>query len=316
MSPSSPARAEAAAVPPILVLGNVNVDLVLGPLDGWPAIGTEIEVERAEMRAGGSAGNTALALTGLGEPHRLVASTGDDPNGVWLRGRFDAASCDWSDDPGMTTTTVGIVHKGGDRAFFTTPGHLQRATPEALLARVPAPPRPGAVAILSGNLLMPAIRDATTRILGELRARGWATAIDPGWPTQGWTPSLRAMFGEWLPLADHVLLNEDEVAALGEGMGSGAVAAQLRPGGILVVKRGAAGASCVVDGAESIVSAPVVDVVDTVGAGDSFNAAYLAAIVAGATPDSAIARGVEVASHAISTFPRSYGKAGRFVAQQ
>ena len=41
---------------PILVLGNVNVDLVMGPVDGWPAIGTEIEVERAEMRAGGSAG--------------------------------------------------------------------------------------------------------------------------------------------------------------------------------------------------------------------------------------------------------------------
>jgi sugar/nucleoside kinase (ribokinase family) len=52
----------------ILVLGNVNVDLVLGEIDGRPAIGTEVMVERSEMRASGSAGNTSLALTGLAVP--------------------------------------------------------------------------------------------------------------------------------------------------------------------------------------------------------------------------------------------------------
>ena len=290
---------------PILVLGNVNVDLVLGPVDGWPAIGTEVEVERAEMRAGGSAGNTALALAGLGEPHLLVASTGDDPNGVWLRGEFDPACCDWIDDPGMTTTTVGIVHEGGDRAFFTTPGHLQRAAPEVLMNRVPAAPRQGAVAILSGNLLMPAIRDATATILGGLRVRGWATAIDPGWPPQGWTAALRDMFAGWLPLADHALLNEEEVAALAGDVDG--IAAALRPGGTLVVKRGAAGALAVRDGVRHLAAAPMVEVVDTVGAGDSFNAAYLAACVGGQTTlAAAIERGVEVASRAVSTYPRRY----------
>ncbi|MBX3529661.1 MAG: carbohydrate kinase family protein [Rhizobiaceae bacterium] len=293
---------------PILVLGNVNVDLVLGPVDGWPAIGTEIEVERAEMRAGGSAGNTALALTGLAEPHLMVASTGDDPNGVWLRGEFDLACCDWIDDPGMTTTTVGIVHKGGDRVFFTTPGHLQRATPQALLARVPTAPRPGAVAILSGNLLMPAIRDATSNILVALRERGWTTAIDPGWPPQGFTAPTRAMFGEWLALADHALLNEEEVAALTGGDGASALVAAMRTGTVLVVKRGPAGALALGGGEDFSVSAPTVEVIDTVGAGDSFNAAYLAAMVAGEPLRDALARGVEVASRAVSTYPRRYSE--------
>jgi sugar/nucleoside kinase (ribokinase family) len=310
MSPSFPVRADAPrsekATPPILVLGNINVDLVLGPVDGWPAIGTEIEVERAEMRPGGSAGNTALALTGLREPHRLIASIGDDPNGVWLRGEFDPANCDWIDDPGMTTTTVGIVHKGGDRAFFTTPGHLRRAAPEALLDRVPAPPRPGSVAILSGNLLMPLICDATTQILVGLRARGWVTAIDPGWPPQGWNSALRQRFGEWLALTDHALFNEEEVAALADGNSIGDVASLLPPGGRLVVKRGATGALALQGGVATDVPAPAVEVIDTVGAGDAFNAGYLVGMIRGRPVAKALALGVAVASRAVSTSPRSY----------
>lgn len=296
---------------PILVLGNVNVDLVMGPVDGWPAIGTEVEVERAEMRAGGSAGNTTLALTGLGEPHCLVASTGDDPNGIWLRNEFDPAFCDWIDDPGMTTTTVGIVHKGGDRAFFTTPGHLQRATPEALLARVPAAPRPGSVAILSGNLLMPAIFAATTSILVELRARGWQTAIDPGWPPQGWTAPLRHMFAEWLSHTDHALLNDEEAAALSGPGALDALAGALSPRGTLVVKRGPEGAIGIRDGVRHEVQAPSVEVIDTVGAGDCFNAGYLARIVTEQSLTDSLAFGVAVASSAISTSPRRYKKVER-----
>ena len=91
--------------PALLVLGNANVDLVLGEVDGWPAIGTEVVVQRSEQRAGGSAGNTALALTGLDIPHRFIASTGTDPNGLWLRGQFDAATSVWIDDAAETTVT-------------------------------------------------------------------------------------------------------------------------------------------------------------------------------------------------------------------
>jgi sugar/nucleoside kinase (ribokinase family) len=46
----------------ILVLGNVNVDLVLGEIDGWPSAGTEVMVDRSETRAAGSVSNTSLAL--------------------------------------------------------------------------------------------------------------------------------------------------------------------------------------------------------------------------------------------------------------
>ena len=57
---------------------------------------------------------------------------------------------------------------------------------------------------------------------------------------------------------------------------------QAKPDAVLVMKRGAQGASAWVGGEAVHVAAPVVEVVDTTGAGDAFNAGYLSAWLAGA----------------------------------
>ena len=49
---------------PLAVIGNVNVDLILGPAAPWPKAGTEIIVDHDELRVGGAAGNSALAWEG------------------------------------------------------------------------------------------------------------------------------------------------------------------------------------------------------------------------------------------------------------
>ena len=300
-----------SAAPAILVLGNANVDLVLGEIDFWPQVGTEIMVERAETRAGGSAGNSALALAGMGVPHLLIASTGDDANGAFLRGAFDAGSCDWTVAPCATTLTVGIVHKGGDRAFFTTPGHLDVARADDLIARLPEAPAGPALALVSGGLLMPGIRAGTDGLLDALAARGWRTAIDPGWPPEGWGAETLALVEGWLARADIALLNEVEVRAVAgretTDEAADLLAARLGAGRMLVVKRGAEGASAHAGGRHFHAAAPKVRVIDTVGAGDTFNAGFLAALARGAGPAAALAEGVQAASRAISTAPRRYG---------
>ena len=296
--------------PSLLVLGNANVDLVLGEVDGWPAIGTEVMVERSEMRAGGSAGNTALALTGLGVPHLFVASTGDDPNGAWLRSQFDSTFCDWIVDRCDTTVTVGIVHKGGDRAFFTTPGHLQTARLDDLLSRLPTAPHDRSCAIVSGGFLMPNIMAGTSRLLSALKAHGWMTAIDPGWTPDGWNNTVRALLANWLVHADFALLNEEEAkgfAALDDlDQAAKTIADGMAMDQSLVIKRGKQGAAAYRAG--TIINAPSsrVRVIDTVGAGDTFNAAFLASIAQNGSLDLALKEGVRIAAHAISTFPRRY----------
>ena len=294
----------------ILVLGNANVDLVLGEVDGWPAIGTEVMVDRSEMRAGGSAGNISLALTGLGVPHRFIASTGNDPNGAWLRDQFDPACCDWIIDDYTTTITVGIVHKGGDRVFFTAPGHLQTARLADLLARVPATPHDRAIAVVAGGFLMPNIRSGTATLLAGLNEKGWRTAIDPGWPPEGWTSETVRLMRSWMEAADIALINAEEArgyaanASLDEACRQ--IAASLHHNQILVMKNGAEGVQALQGGRSFQAVSPPVTVIDTVGAGDTFNAAFMAALVDAGDLPAALDRGVTIAARAISTFPRRY----------
>ncbi len=295
----------------LLVLGNANIDLVLGEIDGWPEIGTEVMVERSEMRAGGSAGNTSLALTGMGIAHCFIASTGNDPNGKWLREQFNPQSCIWLTETCDTTLTVGIVHAGGDRAFFTTPGHLQRAKTSDLIDHIPAAPDAHACAIVSGGFLMPDIRAGTADLLRLLQQRGWKTAIDPGWPPPGWDAETRQQVREWMALADYSLLNQEEVLGLADTGDDIEAAARsdlgrLRQQAVLVVKCGAAGAMAFQGKDVFRLTGPPVEVKDTVGAGDTFNAAFLAEQARGGSIAEALKSGVLTAARAISSFPRIY----------
>lgn len=297
-------------VPSLLVLGNVNVDLVMGEVDGWPAVGTEIVVPRSEMRPGGSAGNTALALSGMGIAHRLLASVGNDTMGTWLAGSFDGAFSTWVIDDSDTTISVGIVHKGGDRVFFTAPGHLHHARLDDLLAHIPTAPTQASFACVSGGFLMPSLIAGKSELLRLLKQRGWQTAIDPGWPPEGWTEANRKRSFEWLSLVDYALLNAEEVKGLGESddldAAISALSRKLAAGQTLIVKNGPEGAAAARDGVTVSVKAPLVTVIDTVGAGDTFNAALLAGLSLGDSLQMALERGVRAASLAISTFPRKY----------
>ena len=60
------------------------------------------------------------------------------------------------------------------------------------------------------------------------------------------------------------------------------------------------------DGNVVTAEAPPVEVVDTIGAGDVFNAGFLAACAAGESLKQSLAAGTSVASLAISTHPRRY----------
>ena len=298
----------------LIIVGDVGVDLVLGPISEWPRVGTEALVERSELRAGGSAGNAALAVSYLGGHAQLLSVVGNDDPGAWLRGQLQPLGATLAVCDAPTTLSVGLIHSCGERTFFTTRGHLEAFSYDILRPLIPPAPDAGSIALLSGVFLTPALRSAYPLLIGELHSLGYHVALDTNWPPQGWSAALREEVATWVAATDHVLLNELEVRSLADTTDLTAaierLAPMLKPGATLAVKTGARGAIGAEDGQRRECTAPQASMFDTVGAGDSFNAGYLLARLDGAGLAESLAAGCRAASAIIARFPRRAIAAG------
>jgi sugar/nucleoside kinase (ribokinase family) len=298
---------------PLAVIGNVNVDLILGPAAPWPKAGTEIIVDHDELRVGGAAGNSALAWDGLGVDFQIAANVGNDQFGRWLSETFGSRAEKWPVRPETTTLSVGITHPDGERTFFTTRGHLPRFSLADVFAVVDGSKMSGGYALLCGAFLTDDLTRDYDAFFDWADKHKITVALDTGWPLDGWTPDNCSATRNWLSRCGIALLNEVESTTLA-GLDDPVEAAReirshMPDGAVVVVKRGPDGAVGIgSDGQATSVCAPKVKVVDTIGAGDVFNAAFLAALAEEKPIAACLSAGCDVASRAISTLPRSYDR--------
>ncbi|RUW89289.1 carbohydrate kinase family protein, partial [Mesorhizobium sp. M8A.F.Ca.ET.059.01.1.1] len=266
---------------PLAVIGNVNVDLIVGPVAPWPKAGTETVVDHDELRVGGQAGNTGLAWQALGVDFAIAANVGDDQFGHWLREAFGARAEKWPVRPEGTTLSVGMTHPDGERTFLTTRGHLPRFSLGDVLSVLDGSALSGGYALLSGSFLTEDLTRDYNAFFDWADSHGISVALDTGWPIDGWTEANCAATRAWLSRCALALFNEVETVTLA-GLPSPEDAAReirssMRQGATFVVKRGPRGAIAIgPDNTLVQAAAPDVRVVDTIGAGDVFNAAFLA----------------------------------------
>ncbi|MCB8840411.1 carbohydrate kinase family protein [Aurantimonas sp. VKM B-3413] len=296
---------------PLAVLGNVNVDLILGPVPPWPRPGTEVIVEHDDLRIGGAAGNTALAWQGLGRQHRIFANLGTDMFGTWLADGFGSQAECWPREDSATTVSVGITHPGGERTFVTSRGHLPLFSWDGLEAMLDGADLKGGILLVCGCFLTEKLTGDYHRLFEWAAAEDVEIALDTGWPLDGWTPRVREEALGWLPHCRYLLLNEIETTHLADAptveAAAEALLPRLRPDGVVVSKLGPRGAAArAADGRVIDVAAPGVAVIDTIGAGDVFNAGFLASIAAGGDLRDALTFGISLASRAVSSSPRRY----------
>ncbi|WP_413875827.1 carbohydrate kinase family protein [Albidovulum sp.] len=297
---------------PLAVAGNVNVDLIMGPVAPWPRAGTEIMVEASELRYGGAAGNVSLAWAALGRDHQIAANTGRDPFGTWLRDGFAPRSAGWPVAGAGTTISLGLTHPDSERTFFTTRGHVDALSWAEVRAMIDWPKLAGGQLLVCGSFVTERLAAEYDALFAHAADRGVRIALDTGWPVAGWSAATRARVRGWVAHCHCLLLNEVETAGLTGGCTPEEAPATLLPqmpeGAIVVVKCGPGGAIAQTRGGTlHRVRAPRVTVADTIGAGDIFNAAVLAALSDGLPLGECLERGVQVASVAISTSPRRYG---------
>lgn len=274
----------------VLVVGDANPDLVLTG-DTVPRFGqAEQLLDSADLLLGGSAAIVACGLARLGVRTALAAVVGDDRFGAVVLDRLREAGVEVSSvavDSERPTGLSVVLSGPDDRAILTLPGTIPSLTADAVLEACDRL-QPLHVHVAS-YFLQPALAEALPGLLDELAARGVTLSLDTNWdPAERWSG-----VDEVLRRVDVFLPNREEALAIASAVRGRRVpdlddaAATLSALGCrVVVKAGAEGGLAFENGAR-VASAPglVRDVVDTTGAGDSFDAGYLAAFLGGASDE-------------------------------
>ncbi|GAA1527413.1 carbohydrate kinase family protein [Kribbella lupini] len=263
----------------LLVLGDANPDVVVGPVNQPLVFGQrERLVPSGSLCLGGSAAIMASGAARLGLKVAFAGRVGDDPAGSFVRSALEERGVDTSAlvvDPDLPTPLTTVLTSGPDRAILTASGCLASTSsndvPRALLRSVRH-------VHAASFYLMPGLAAGLAELFKEARNAKATTSLDTNDdPADRWE---RVVLDPVLRVTDYLLPNAAEAHALtGHPVLAEAAGILARRGPLVVVKNGADGALAH-DGA-NLTTAPAlaVDPVDTVGAGDSFDAGFVAAVL-------------------------------------
>lgn len=288
---------------PITVIGGVQVDVVIVPVGELPPPGQTLLVEGMSFRVGGAAANTALAFAEQGKQVRLLGCVGDDHLGHWLVQELAGLGLDSEICmlPAQSTgLTVACEAPERDRTFLTFLG--VNTIWDASM--IPGDAGRGEGLLICDYFCAPALRGEPTRaLLSTAREAGTRTFFDTAWDPGGWQRQEREEIIALLELVDVFLPNEAEAQAI-TGNACTAEAAhelQLACGGWVVVKLGARGCLAVGPGAVELrAGGDPVEVLDSTGAGDAFNAGLIAALIDGRPWESALVSATTLAAAIIA----------------
>lgn len=288
------------------IIGNYNIDIVIGNVKEPPRWDTEIMADRFERRVAGTAGYMVLALHGLGIPSVILSTIGKDESGQFLLQALQQKGLEVEGvvqlPDQQTPTSYVIVHKDGSRAIISVSGahdhfglrvyHAKKYLLESCREIV-----------ICGTYLLPefSVREAV-EVAKEQRELGKKIYFDPSWDPNGWKEETREQTYHLLQHVDVFMPNETEICHLtGKADWQSAVSVVSRYCGEIVVKLGAEGAAVLKDGQLTRMHWDnKVEVMDTTGAGDMFDMGYLLASRRGESMEYRLRFANELASAVIS----------------
>ncbi len=263
----------------LVVVGDANPDVIVGPLTEPLAFGQREQlVGTGVLTPGGSAAIMACGAARLGLSVAFAGRVGADDAGAFMRDALARRGIDTSalvTDPTLPTPLTAIVTRGSDRAMLTAPGTLAATTAEDVPAELLAGCRHVHVA---SYFLMPALADALPDLFRTAHRHGATTSLDTNDDPSGEWSGVDDVLAE----TDFLLPNAFEAVRL-TGAASPVAAAEVLAarGPVVAVKDGAAGAFCHTGRALLRTNGLAVRAVDSVGAGDSFDAGFVAATLRG-----------------------------------
>jgi sugar/nucleoside kinase (ribokinase family) len=262
----------------VIVVGELNADLILRG-NVTPAFGqVEQIIDDATLTIGSSSAIFACGAARLGLRVAFIGKAGDDEFGRFMRRELQQHGVDTRGvviDPHLPTGLSVILSRPSDRAILTHLGSIAALRFDEIDLSLLSCARH---LHLGSYYLLDALRPDVPRLFDEAKARGLTISIDTNYdPAERWDGGWQ----EVLPRVDVFLPNEVELLAITHEDSIEAGLDRLAAVPTVAVKLGARGA--VARRGSQIVYADSlsVQVVDTTGAGDSFDAGFVYAYLDG-----------------------------------
>jgi sugar/nucleoside kinase (ribokinase family) len=270
----------------VAVVGEIYEDHVFTGFQTWPKPGEEVFTSQYIREVGGGGAITACSLAKLGRTVCLIGTVGAEDR-PWLDRRlssFGVLIDGLVSGNGRSGVTVSLSVIE-DRSFFTYVGENSRL--EKQLARDQVIEM--LLASRHVHLAMPITSLAAQQLIPRLHAAGCTISLDVGHHTQ-WLrdPANRTTRAQ----VDYFLPNQREAELLSGSTDTASYLDLTRRFGwrTAVVKLGPLGAAMRQDEHTWTAQSPDVQVVDTTGAGDAFDAGFIDALLDGVTAEECLRR--------------------------
>jgi len=280
-----------------LVAGEANADLLI---DGIARLEFEKEKLATDMNLvlGGSSSIFAFNLARLGAKVGFAGIVGDDFFGHFVEQRLRWAGVDTHALQRRRKVKTGLTiwcNQGGKRAGITYAGSMAllraRDVPDATL-------RSTRHIHVGAYFLLENLHPGAAGLFRKARKLGLTTSLDCNYdPSEKWDSGIRGV----LKFTDIFFPNETEALRLTNCRDIERAARELsKLVRIAAVKLGASGAIVYTEGKRFRVPAVKARVVDTTGAGDSFDAGFLACFLKGGSIEESAHAGVAAGARAVS----------------
>ncbi len=284
----------------VVCVGNLVADVIVKPVNALPPSGELRLVDSIDLRAGGCALTTAIGLAQLGANVVIAGFVGNDPFGRFLEEQMDQAGVDsrrlgrHSNLP--TSTTAVLDGNSGEHVLLhttgATAGLTRESIPDELLFA-------GRVLHVAGAGINPGLDgQPTAELLAEAQTRGILTSLDTAFDSTGRWARVHAA----LPHLDVFAPSLHEVRHISGFHKPEDIAAWARKRGVktVIIKLGGDGAFVSSDAFSGHIPAHDVPVLDTTGAGESFNAGLLYGLTHGWPLKQAVLLGTAMGALAVA----------------
>ncbi len=264
----------------LAVVGAINVDLIVTS-ERLPRAGETVVGSGPESFGGGKGANAAVAAARAGAEVVLVGAVGDDQAGAETLDRLSAEGVDVAAVARLEDAPTGValivVDTAGENQIAVGAGANEALDAAAVRAGLEPRIRELGCVLVSTEIPDEAVL-AAVEVAG---AAGVRCVVNPAPPTPGVAESV----GRGVMLTPNVGELEDLLVRLGEprprGVAAGASALSKLTGAPAIVTRGGEGVLIAAAGGIIELPAPAATVVDTTGAGDTFNGVLVARLAAG-----------------------------------